>query len=309
MRTLLLGADTAVGSALQLLPLHADLGLQPVPAGQVELLRIRRLARLLRRYRPDYVISLLQPHRTAADSATSERISRLCDEGFRNLASLCQARESVLIHLSSDAVFVGSRDGMFAEEDRPEPANDIAARCLAGEDAVRAAGGRHHILRTGWVFSDHPGNELQALCEQLEAGASRIDAGPSWPLYPVSAADVARVLATMVVQSEYGCQDWGYYHYSSGEAVAWPEFVREVASLYRHLLGHPEVTVGEAVLEDGLPCPPVGALLGCRRILGVFGVRQRDWRRELEHCLAARFRVAGAGPVPAPENAALEEGG
>lgn len=310
MRTLLLGAETAVGQALQSLPVHADLGIQPIPTGQVELLRIRRLARLLRRYRPDYVVSLLRPHEFSAESATGERLARLCDEGFRNLASLCEARESVLLHLSSDAVFADGREGTFGEDDRPEPATDAGRYFLAMEDAVRASVVRHLILRTGWTFADSPESPLDALCGQLQSGATRIDASPVWPVFPVAAADLARVLATMVIQVEYGCEDWGDYHYSADEAVAWPEFVRAAVDVHVRILGMPEVAVGEAALSAGLPCPPAGARLGCRRILGAFGVRQRNWRRELENCLVARFRAEGRhGPAARPANTATEEGG
>ncbi len=288
LRILLLGADNEPGQEFLAACAGRDIDCVPLTSQAVELLRVRRLARMLRRHRPAYVVSLLRPHEVASGSATAERIARLCDEGLRNLASLCAARDLVLVHLSSDMVFAGSREGLFSEDDTPVPATPVGEYFLRAEQSVAAHCPRHILLRTGWIYSDRAGNPFADLQQQLVRGVETLHmpAGPT--VFPVSPADVARVLLTMVLQAEHGCADWGSYHYSAREAVPWQDFVQAAVAVTQQLTGRP--APGLVWTEaDEQAMSATGAQLGCRRILGTFGVRQRDWQQELERCLAAAF--------------------
>ncbi len=307
MRTLLLGSEHAVASALPALPPHLQLELTQVPAAGVELLRIRRLARMLRRYRPDYVISLLQPHEESAESSTEERIARLCDEGFRNLASLCTAREARLLHLSTDQVFAGSREGLFSEGDEPSPVSAAGRYARLSETAILQEDSQHIVLRTGWIMADPPGSPLQAVLDRLAAGGPSLNVADSQPFFPVSPGDVARVFGTMVHQLHLGCEAAGYFHYSASESVAWPGFVEELLQLRRKFTGAPapDVVAGADGVDGGAPA--AGAALGCKRLLGAFGIRQRHWQTELERTLGARLTVQGADGVASSRQVA--EGG
>ncbi len=72
------------------------------------------------------------------------------------LARLCAARGVRLVHLSTDAVFDGAKDGFYTEEDAPNPLSAYARSKLAGERAVQAALPEAVIARVnffGWSAS------------------------------------------------------------------------------------------------------------------------------------------------------------
>src|SRR5574341_1956224 len=69
------------------------------------------------------------------------------------LAEEAKALKALFIHYSTDYVFDGMKGTPYTEEDVPNPINMYGRSKLAGEQAIRSAGGAYLILRTAWVYS------------------------------------------------------------------------------------------------------------------------------------------------------------
>jgi len=67
-------------------------------------------------------------------------------------------------------VFDGQGTRPYREDDATAPLGVYGASKLAGEEAIRAAGGRHLIFRTAWVYASHSANFLRTM---LRVGAER----------------------------------------------------------------------------------------------------------------------------------------
>lgn len=69
------------------------------------------------------------------------------------LAVACAKREIPFIHLSTDSVFDGAKEGMYTEEDEPNPPGVYSQTKLEGERAVQSANPQAIIARVnfyGW---------------------------------------------------------------------------------------------------------------------------------------------------------------
>jgi len=73
--------------------------------------------------------------------------------GVAALARVATEHGITLVHISSDYVFDGSKDGAYTEEDAVRPLG-VYGQTKAAGDAIVGAVPRHYILRTSWVIGE-----------------------------------------------------------------------------------------------------------------------------------------------------------
>jgi dTDP-4-dehydrorhamnose reductase len=162
MRILLTGVTGQVGAALR-----ASLEtLGSVVAADRNLLDLSRpelLAAALDRTAPELVVN--RAAYTAVDRAEDERelAFRVNGEAPGVIARWAAGRGVPLVHFSTDYVFDGSGERPWREDDPTGPLSAYGASKLAGEDAIRSAGGPHLIIRTSWVCAAVGSNFLRTI--------------------------------------------------------------------------------------------------------------------------------------------------
>jgi dTDP-4-dehydrorhamnose reductase len=196
MRILLTGVTGQVGSAL--IPRLYGLG-RLVLAGRdvLDLAKPREIARRLDSLDLDVIVNAAAY--TTVDRAEDERelAFTVNAESPCVIARWAAARAVPLIHLSTDYVFDGSGDRPWQEDDTPKPLSVYGASKLAGEIAVREAGGPHLVVRTSWVYGASGNNFLTTIArlgtEQVELRVVADQFGA-----PTSAAMIADALARII---------------------------------------------------------------------------------------------------------------
>lgn len=219
---------------------------------------------------------------TAVDKAEAEEAAATVVNGNAPaaMARASAARGLPFVHISSDYVFDGAGDQPFGEDHPTGPLGAYGRSKLAGEVGVRAAAGRHVILRTSWVFSAHGTNFLKTMLrlgrerDSLNVVADQVG-GPT----PAAAiADAVFVVATALVNGAAG----GTYHFSGAPDVSWAGFAREI--MQRAGLG----CVVRDIPTAAYPTPakrPLNSRLNCDSFVRDFGVARPDWRAGLDDIL------------------------
>jgi len=125
------------------------------PHVELDVTRPETITAALDRYRPDIVV-----HAAGyTDVAGAERERAKCwavnVAGTRNLTRALRGTDAMLVHISTDYVFEGTR-GMYREEDIPgPPCNFYALSKLVAEEIARLAP-RHLIIRTSFRPREWP---------------------------------------------------------------------------------------------------------------------------------------------------------
>lgn len=202
------------------------------------------------------------------------------------LAQLCARTGVPLVHVSTDYVFSGDKDGRWEIDDPPAPLNVYGASKLGGEIAVRASGARHVILRTSWVVSPHRNNFVKTI---LRVGKERrsIQVVSDQLGSPTSAADLARALVTIthgLVENEH--VQTGTFHFSNAGAVHWADFAREIFVQSAARGGTSADVVSISSTEYPTPARrPANSLLDHAALREAYGIEPRPWQDALKDIL------------------------
>ncbi|MDF2829666.1 MAG: dTDP-4-dehydrorhamnose reductase [Mycobacterium sp.] len=84
------------------------------------------------------------------------------------LARIATANGITLVHVSSDYVFDGTKDGAYTEDDPVSPLG-VYGQTKAAGDAVVSVVPRHYIVRTSWVIGDG-NNFVRTMASLAERG-------------------------------------------------------------------------------------------------------------------------------------------
>lgn len=170
---------------------------------------------------------------TAVDKAEDEpdMAYRINAEFVRHLAIYCSQRAIPLIHLSTDYVFDGSKQGSYREIDTPHPQGVYARSKWEGEQAIIAHLQQHIILRISWVFGVYGSNFVKTILKLASARSELNVVADQWGR-PTAARDIARVLLDIVHKiRQPHFNHWGIYHYAGEGVASWYDFAQKFIML------------------------------------------------------------------------------
>lgn len=192
------------------------------------------------------------------DEATATRVNA---DGAGNVAAACARAGIPMVHVSTDYVFDGTKDGDYREDDPCAPIGAYGRSKHAGEQAVLSAhpdGAR--IARTAWLYGAHGRNFIDTMRtlardrDEVSVVADQVGS-PTWTGDLVTALEALLTLPP------------GVYHTAGGGSTSWAGLAREVfaqaglACTVRDIttaeLGRPAPRPARSVLAVTRPHAPV----------------------------------------------------
>ncbi len=275
MKLLVFGKTGQVGRELARLPGVTALDRQAADLGNPA-----ALARIIAETDAEAVINAAAY--TAVDRAEAEPdlAMRINAAAPGALARACAARALPFVHVSTDYVFDGTGTRPWKPDDTPNPINSYGRSKLAGEQAVRAAGGPHAILRTSWVFSAHGNNFVRTML-RLSETRDELSVVDDQIGGPTPADAIAQTLITIAHALRDGHSS-GTWHLAGAPFTSWKCFARETFARASR------PTRVAAISTRDWPTParrPLNSRLDCATLTADFALTPPDWKTALTRIL------------------------
>ncbi len=165
MKILVTGASGLLGLNLSLgmIETHTIVGVDrnkltgtPFEIVKADLLEAGACSRLIDQIQPDAIIHTAANANIDACESDPEGARLLNAEFPGQLAEFCAKRGVRIIHISTDAVFDGTKESIYTEADKPNPLSIYARTKLDGENAVLLRNSAAAVARVnffGWSLS------------------------------------------------------------------------------------------------------------------------------------------------------------
>ncbi len=285
MKILLLGKNGQLGWELQ-----RSLSLlgEVVACGRDEanLENLTELRTLIRKISPQVIVNAAAY--TAVDKAESEpdRAALINSNAVDLLAKEACLLDALFIHYSTDYVFDGAKAEAYLETDATSPLGIYGKTKLAGEEAIRASGCRHLILRTSWVYAARGNNFIKTMLrlarerDELKVVSDQVGA-------PTSAELLADVTACCLYRLQYdpafSSQRGGTYHLAASGSTSWHGFAQFILDEAAHqgvqLRVPSENVLAIPTSEYPLPAKrPANSQLVTTKISESFGLKLPSWQ-------------------------------
>jgi len=231
---------------------------------------------------PDVVVSAAAY--TAVDKAESERDLAFAvnERGAAAVARAARLLDVPVIHLSTDYVFDGSKDGPYVEGDPTGPTGVYGESKLAGEAAVRSEQPFSAVLRTAWVYSPFGANFVKTML-RLAGSRDQLSVVADQRGNPTSALDIADGIIAVAANMVSGDSRYsGVFHMTASGEANWAEFAEAIFAASEQA-GGPSAAVAPITTAEYPTAArrPANSRLDSTRLEQVHGVRLPEWRVSL----------------------------
>ncbi len=141
-----------------------------IPLGHedLEIGNLSQVLEVFEKIKPDIVINCSAYNlvdKAEEDYPTAYKTNSV---GIRNIAFASKKFNSFLVHYSTDYVFDGKKEGLYTEEDTPNPLNEYGKSKYLGEIYLKEENQNSIIFRVSWVFGEGKQNFIYKLQKWAE---------------------------------------------------------------------------------------------------------------------------------------------
>lgn len=235
------------------------------------------IATALALWKPNLVVNAAAYTKVDLAETELEEARRGNEIGPGVLAVACARAGVPMVHISTDYVFDGSKEGAYLESDPACPINAYGRSKAAGEEAVRSHLAQHVILRTAWVYSEFGHNFLKTVL-RLAATRDELRIVSDQHGSPTSAGELAEAVLNVAAAFVHDRTLAGTYHFTAAGVTTWHGFASRIVAIAAPVTGRNPRVIPIGTADYPTPAKrPANSRLDCRSFVKTFGFLPRHW--------------------------------
>ena len=248
---------------------------------------------------PDIVVNAAAY--TAVDRAEDEEnlADRINHWALTVLGAWAARSGALVVHYSTDYVFDGAARHPYREDDPTAPLGVYGRSKLAGEDALRASGCDHLILRTAWVFAARGHNFLRTMLrlarERDELRIVDDQRGAPTAAGTIASATAQALSLWLAWDGQARDAAIGTYHLCAGGQCSWFEFAQAIVASAKRAGLVDRVPAVVPIATADYPTRarrPAWSVLDTTKFRTAFSLKLPDWEQGLDAVIG---ELAAAG--------------
>ncbi|MDP1809423.1 MAG: dTDP-4-dehydrorhamnose reductase [Actinomycetota bacterium] len=223
MKIIITGADGQLGTELQgALRGHE---LYPVDIEEIDITDFTAVMEKVACFGPDLIV-----HGAAYTDVDGAELNpdiafKVNAVGTQNLSVAARAVGAVILYVSTDFVFDGTKGAPYNEFDDVNPLSVYGRSKLAGERYVQSLTNNYYICRTAWLYGRYGHNFVKTMLKLGEEGKT-VRVVDDQIGSPTNAVDLAAKLAEIALSGRFGV-----YHTTNVGEVSWYGFAGKIFEL------------------------------------------------------------------------------
>lgn len=274
-KILIPGGKGMLGFAVQEIFKRKKIAFKVLDLPKFDVANKEKVKKAIESYKPTHILNLSAY--TKVDKA-EEEIEKAFDVNERGVENLCFFSENLnikLIHISTDYVFNGKKEGEWSEEDTPEPLNIYGLSKLKGEEKVKNLK-EFLIIRTSWLFGPNGTNFVKTIFEKLKSGKN-LKVVSDQRGCPTYTKVLAKAILLLIEKNASGI-----YHFCQPPPTTWYHFALKI----RDILGLENVIEPVSSKDyKTLAKRPENSVLSVQKFLKEFDFKIPSWEESLRDYL------------------------
>ncbi len=224
-RVLVTGANGQLGKCIQKIAKDfSDLAFEFHNSETFDITNLKNILTVFSTGNFDYCINCAAYTNVEQSEKTPDPAYKVNAESVRKLAEMCLEQKVVLIHVSTDYVFDGTKETGYLPDDKTNPINVYGKSKLKGEVYIQEILERYFIVRTSWLYSEFGKNFYKTVLKKAQAGED-LQITDDQTGCPTNANNLATYLLGLISP---GVTNYGIHHFTDGEAMTWYDFAKRI---------------------------------------------------------------------------------
>ncbi len=230
----------------------------------------------------DFVINCAaytQVERAETDIESAYAVNKT---GAKNVAIAAHTTRTMLVHISTDAVYDGTKSGIYYESDTCNPLSVYSRSKYEGELEILKEHNFGIIVRTSWLYSLDKPNFVTTIVNNAKADG-RLNVVCDQLGTPTYTYDLADAILKMIVSGKINAHSGiEIYHYSNEGAISWYDFA---VGICRSTGIHATIYPVSTAQYPSKVTRPFQTIMSKNKIKQSFDLVIPYWMDSLERCL------------------------